>query len=97
MQQDENESEAFEQPRDLLCTHHARIQRALAEIECCMQREDKDAGVDAVEALRRAQDSVELAFKAGQAMENRLMEYRTSIERLGFVRIKSKKEEISRR
>ncbi len=77
--------------REALCTYHARIQRALAELECCMQREDKDAGKDAVAALRRAQDAVEAAFPAGQAMEDRLREYRTAIEHLGFVRKKPRK------
>jgi len=56
-----------------------------------MQREDKDAGKDAVAALRRAQDAVEAAFPAGQAMEDRLREYRTAIEHLGFVRKKPRK------
>lgn len=103
MRQDENESTAFvmefptsrpktrKKKREALCTYHARIQRALAELECCMQRDDKDAGKDAVAALRRAQDAVEAAFPAGQAMEDRLREYRNSIEHLGFVRKKSKK------
>ena len=102
MRHDENESSAFttaplpvrktrKKKREVICTYHARIQRALAEIECCMQREDKEAGKDAVAALRRAQDAVEAALEAGQAMEDRLKEYRNAIEHLGFARTKSRK------
>ena len=103
MRHDEPESTAFvmelptsypkarKKKREAICTYHARIQRALAEIECCMQREDPDAGKDAVAALRRAQDAVEVAFPAGQAMEDRLREFRNAIEHLGFVRKKPRK------
>ncbi len=53
-----------------------------------MQREDADAGKDAILALRRAQDAIEAALPAGQAMEDRLRQYKESIEQLGFVRKK---------
>ena len=58
----------------------------MCEIELCMQRGDADAMLDAVEALRRAQDAVEVALVRGQAMEDRLMAYRKAIESLGFKR-----------
>ena len=55
-----------------------------------MKREDALAGRDAIAALRRAQDAVELALERGQAMEDRLKKYRHAIEELGFVRKKGK-------
>ena len=75
-------------PPDVLCVQHAKIQKALCNIELCMQRDDPEAMIEAVLALRIAQDAVEVAMKQGMSMENRLLKYRTAIESLGFTRNK---------
>ena len=94
----ENESSAFEiigrlimprkKKREVICVYHAQIKQALFDIENCMQRTDSLAMKDAVMHLRTAQEAVKLAFLAGQSMEDRLREYRTAIEALGFQRNK---------
>lgn len=76
------------EPPATLCVQHAKIQRALCDIEICMQRDDSEALLDAVKALRVAQDAVEIAMKQGMAMENRLLAYFHTIESLGFTRNK---------
>jgi len=100
----EDESSSFEVPslstlqgyspfkgkKEMICTLHARIQRALCEIELCMQREDPGAMAEAVVALRRAQDAIEAAMERGQAMEDRLYKYRRAFNSLGYVRKKTK-------
>ena len=76
--------------KEAICVYHALIRQALADLETCMQRTDKNAGKDAIKALRSAQKSVIAATIAGQAMEDRLRKYRTAIEHLGFKRTNTK-------
>jgi hypothetical protein len=80
----------LQQKKVAICTYHAHIQQALKEIDRCMHRDDPKAMSDAIEWLVLATNAVGHAFRAGQAMEDRLVQYRQAIESLGFVKVKKK-------
>lgn len=73
---------------DFICTYHKIIQENAKKIIKILNSENKEINNDLIEEILL---SVKYATNAGKRMEQRLNEYKDSIERLGFKRTKELK------
>jgi hypothetical protein len=73
--------------KDTICGHHATIMRKCEEIKYAyLENLDSD---DINQLIEDIYEEARLALIDGQKLEDRLKEYRSAIESLGFERVKS--------
>lgn len=73
---------------DFICTYHKIIQENAKKIMKVLHSENKSIEQIDNELIEEILLSIKYATKAGKRMEQRLNEYKDSIERLGFKRVK---------
>lgn len=83
---------AKKKPRELICTTHGYIDEILdnlleIDITAVAVKDMRELQRSIRKQLKEAKRYVAEALDAGQAMENRLSEYREAIEQLGFERV----------
>lgn len=91
-----------EEFKQLICILHDEIYSLAKEVEetdflGCAILELPEKMEELKENMRQIQSYSLQAKKRGQAMENRMREYKAAIEKLGFKRIESGKDSNSRR
>jgi len=79
--------------KELICSTHDRIKYLAAslysvEFESTAVKDLREVFTEVRKTAREIEKLAQVARERGQAMENRLQEYRNAIEGLGFERVK---------